>query len=144
LVCVWPSALSVRSHEPPQPAAASVEHRVRPFARELSPPVAQALRRARARAEADPGLRRRIRAAAAREQHLGGARPHRESRSRAASHAAPGTRSYPGDRGERAMRRGASRGTAAQPGLSPLRAAFVFAALLAALALLLARSFYLQ
>ena len=42
------------------------------------------------------------------------------------------------------MRRDASRRTAAHPGLSPFRAAFVFGGLLAAFALLLARAFYLQ
>jgi len=42
------------------------------------------------------------------------------------------------------MRRDPSRRSVGEPGLSPLRAAFVFGALLAVFAVLLARSFYLQ
>src|SRR5205814_2525913 len=144
-VCALPS---VPAKEPrrgeAQPVVALRARVLCAVASHIEAPGAKALCRARTRADTRPHLRRRIRPAAARAEHLGDAGSNREGGARAIDDAAAGTGPHPGHGRKLAMIVTSASRAVATPKLPRLRAPILFGMLLALFALLAARSLYLQ
>src|SRR5262249_29247787 len=143
--CAWRNAPKGPSRDGEgESAAARGAGRLCAVAGDLAPSGAQALRRARTRADARPRLRSRIRTTPARAEHMEHARSRREDRARAAPAAAARCRPRPAPRSGSSMTMASAARRVPAPVFPERRAPLVFGVLLVLFGLLAGRSRYRQ